>query len=1568
MLEKIDTTKKLEPLRAPTEEYDEQDIPLSPGESDRYTGMLSKSVGFEVDSIQTQGELEGASEYAQEQLIERQKEDTVDIVEQMVRQGKMSPEEIYQYATKRKPVITKAPVEAYYVQQNMDKTLTNDDTQGSALSDDPRRQYEFARVSTNRQILASKGEELRGSYNRFSPQRIATVWFTPVEAYRRNPQSIVTSSLSLSKTKKEEQRYIREKMLTLSPDEYSEWLSSFCDRYITAGGNPDILADMLEEANTLHKEGWGSDIWTGIDYVSLGVPTSKIVKGAASVGKTGVKTAAKEVAKGFVEVAGEVVPFADVPIKVVAKSLGDVASGTGKVVKAGIENAPKNAIKNDKAFLNRRSADENLASAIKSDDPKIFEDPAVSEENVHTAMSPRVSAEDTAPVHKMPQTEEANQSQEALRRTVEQLNTRGYSLEKLEEEALEAEVNLWRANHPNFSSNIGDLVDVEFVDLADDKIVARFILGNGEGLHNPFTTKKSAETFAKTLPRKDVSNIRVVNDGAGYWVWAEAKLDKSRGVIVDDFLNPASGKNGKFTGGLWGYMTQTASIPTSTMRLGNLVQKQSGDILNLLKGAEESWKALNKGERESVEYLVKQSRIKGAFLTETALKEAGYSEKVIKAYQNMRLVNDIEYIAKQRALVNSMQADGLKRITVYPNKKTADGIVTGRLINPDTFSEERYFFVEEADAARTPFKLTRKQYKDRYKDYEIVEYLYSTDNIPATKAYHLVPKKTLVVKDLDANFSSYIPGFSNVYDNKATFIKQLKTTVLPDGEEVPLRVSTLFGEGNRRVALLYAKELENIRKAVTNFEAGSTQFTSKAALDKYIVNNSPIGRWSSSQDFKKFAEDHNISLNPKDTIEAVNHGEVLKSLDLYRRTIDEDSLKALDKQDVYDFAARQAGVLSRGKIDKAARRTSYEKPLTDINGNRTPYIDAHEELRNSLRNIENVTTWDNYSKLFADNYGRLFKDVLPPNMSPAKALSTGSLVGMNERNVHMINAARKAKRTHDYMRGIMTHSDVTIANFFSRVLSGIGERFDFLKDLPLVGDAFVEGANLQRKIATLAPVKYLRWGVTHMYLGMCNVRQLYTQALSAVHTVEISPVAGIKAIPLAFIMGPLITKTDKAALKAAGKALTKAGIEGMSDSWLSKFIQVAKKLDVYGRSARGGAVDVAKEAVKTKVDRLSLAPYLWGEGYNRNHAVATTILEELQKGTTLDDLLKMDSKTQSLLLTRQNHLYMNMNKTGVAPVQQGNLLSVALQMKGFQMRYIESFFNRDLTKAEKLRMAIGDIILTGFGGWTGVNTYKWWDQDREKDSFEKFAIQAFEEGFINTIMSQYFGSNIDWSEPMSVGMSDLIEGMWNLDTGAIPVSGVFKKWGKGFDIVYNHFQNYKYDSLTPKRFKELVNKLATRRTFPSGMNNAVLGWQIATTGNLYASNGLLTASDLDKTEAVAIGLGLKHLNETQVYKLNSIRYDQKAKIEEAYKYLRPEFNDMLNNNSPDARDYFHNIMMQTFDRYGITDLSEKQEVWEKLRRGGKHSLKDDAYDRFVIGVLKDSGVESAIITDNNYRR
>ena len=1589
MIEELKESPNIQPLKENEVSFEEADIPLSEEETKRYTGMVSKSLDITADEIKTVGELEGASDYISGILRDRFIEDKLDISEYMISKGWMSVPEA-QRLLKSPWIKNERPLEAYLALHGYDRTMVDDDTQGAALQTEPVKRQEMFNVSANVALVESMASSARNKgVSWYHPKRLLTLGFTAVENIRRAKAS-PSESKFLPNIRRDEQYLIRQKINSLSPNEFEKWLSKYAEDYISRGGDYDILADSLEDALKIDRTHAWDYAGLGLD---IGLPLGLAVKSGAQGFKAGAKTATRQAVKATVgkglskEARAALVNQAAVrgaiggaikgsTIRFAAEAIpfADVAAQKAFKVVTNVKNSVTNELKYYKNFRNRKAADATLASIIEKN-TAAFEDPLMSEtivkENVDGAISPRVAMEDTAGISRMVLTEDANRYSQALSRAVSQLDESGMNLVNLEEEALNAALDSrlrkWYEDNPDMSANLAEVVDVDFLDMADGHLNARFIVGTGEGLRSPFISREAAEDLAKSLKKsKGITYTTVVNDGAGYWVYADLNMENSRGVIVESFLRPEDGYQGAFKGGLLGYVTQRTSIPESFMRFNNFTMKAQNDLQNLFKNARASYDGLHKAEKADFEFLVEQSRIKEAFLTETAMREAGYTEATINAYQNARMVHDIAWIAKQRALTKFMKDRGLKRITVYPDKKAAEGIVTGRIIKPDSFNEDRYFIIEETGTDRTPFKMTRSQFNNTYaKDYEIIEYLYKTDGIPANHAYHLVPKKTMRVHDLDENFSSYIAGFSHIYDDNAVYIKQLKTAKLPDGEEVIDDIYTLFGETNVKLARRYADELENIRKAVADFETGGIRFSTRAELDRFIASNSPTGKWASSADFKAFAEKNNISLNPKDVIEAVKQGDVLKASKLYK--IDDDALKSLNSSDSFGFVLKKMNGLNEGKISRAARKTTYERPLTGIGGDRTPFIDARTEIQHWIRNIENVTTMDNYTKLYADAYANMFKDVIAPNQTPMQALRTGNLVGRTESNAHRINAAIKAKRTHDYMRGVMTNADVTVANFITRVLDDFGERFPVLQDLPLVGNAFVSGTNLQRSIATLSPVKYARWFVSHTFLGFLNPRQLFTQSLAIHQTIAISPAAGTKAVPFSLIMGGLLQKRSKEAIKVAQKALLNAGVEDVTTSWLSNFIEAASKLDVYGRTAQGGAIDVTQQALSTRFDKYSLALFYTGESINRYHSAATTLFEELAKGAKIEDLAKMNKQTQARLLTRQNDLYMNMNKTGVAPIQQGTLLSLAMQMKGFTMRYIESFFNKNLTASEKLRLALSDLILTGFKGWTGCSIYNWASEKVSMTEEQQEMFKAFEEGLINTAVSKVFDRRIDIAEVMSPRFLSAITESFDMNTGTIPFSSVFKKSGKGYDIVYNHFQTWKNGPLTAEGFTSLTKQLAVQRALPTGAQNAVLGWMIADTGNKYASSGQLIASDLDTVDAVATALGFKLMDEEEIYRLNSIKYSKRERVNEAFKFLQPFFNEMIRSSTIDSRKRFKETMALTYERFGIESLQEKKDVFNRLMSQGKTANKEEKTN-LIIDIAKDSGIDSAKELQRYYGR
>ena len=127
-------------------------------------------------------------------------------------------------------------------------------------------------------------------------------------------------------------------------------------------------------------------------------------------------------------------------------------------------------------------------------------------------------------------------------------------------------------------------------------------------------------------------------------------------------------------------------------------------------------------------------------------------------------------------------------------------------------------------------------------------------------------------------------------------------------------------------------------------------------------------------------------------------------------------------------------------------------------------------------------------------------------------------------------------------------------------------------------------------------------------------------------------------------------------------------------------------------------------------------------------------------------LRELNTKDFSKLMLREGDLYLNMGKTGISTAQMSQLGKTVLQMKGIQLRMLEALLKSNLTAAERTRLFVGHLLLTGVGGVVGDPrlAYNIYDGLTSIGVPDEVAL-GLQEGLLNN-MSRRLGWDIDIAE------------------------------------------------------------------------------------------------------------------------------------------------------------------------------------------------------------------------------
>ena len=1492
----------------PVQEIDENSLETIPENSQNYyQGLCSNAFDVEVDPPKNADEIEADYELGASIVNERIQEDRINLLEGMIGEGTLSGS----IGPKLSMDIIRSPypdkdvsLQTLQAENYKLKAGSEDIDRANQILDNPDEADKQTKYTTNLSIFQTvlndvdaAADEAGGGVSYFLRG------FLPfVDTYRAMSTDLPGLDAGAFDYASKLNIEINSRMQSMEPQEFNKWLKGFVAyQQQQQGQSFHRISELLNKAVMPTNEIALSAIGDIADIATLGAA------GIAAKSAGGIIPAAKELTKGAIETV-PLLPSAVKLTKGTLKAAGkipqlatDVVSG--KIFTGNITGATATAL-------------QNIEKAVKAGEAGV----ETAEEAVKQVTKYMVDPFATASVPsgiKLGKAAEGIQTTEDLYREEAKLGHllgQGSTLRKYYTDMFE---DAWKAHNVETPTNLTQVTDMQPI-VESTKVSGRVLFGPSEG-HSFVSEAQANQALRRFMKNADKSSVsaEVVQAAPGsFFIQADVKLGNTIGEIFTNYSESTGKWSPKFLLG-----TQK-SMPTGAQAWRQLATRDSNYIREKLLTYQKAVKALNKSDQKVLESLKELSKEK--WFTPEYLRASGIPDNVVNAYMAARIVEDANYAVK--AVYNSkrLAEEGWTRIATGLDPDSP--VMTGRVISADDINfDKRYFSLGDGSK---PQKIKASDFKKNYADkYAVVEGLYPIDEVPSKYAYLLVPKDNLRVFKLDSYFGSYIPGFRHFYDPDTYFIKQPIFQTLPSGRRVLSDIHTIRGATTLAEAQTYAKELENVRRAVGEV-LGTSPKSKKFLSLKTIANQTLQGmdnkylNFSNVDEAIAWAKENGVDLLSKEgVIGVLKEGET--------PSVFSKSLKYLSEDEAQDFTefVNKYEFSSPSAIARMERGEGVKDISTDAH---LPWMDVNRELNSVVREVERYGVMNDYTRVFASDWADTFKDVVDTSVDPVSALSRGLI--NKKGNAARVNQAAYAKLMHDYIRGVPNAVDKAAEQWLGNILMSIGENHEWLKNVPLLGNAFQEGSRTFKTLTTLKPIDWVKTYTSHFYLGLLRAKQLLTQGLAVTQTLAISPVAGAKALPYSFITPALLSKADDEAFEFAVKMLQNSG-EVIEKSKVKRLVENLRHFDIYGQSIKGGAF-ADMDTRLGKLNELSFWFFRKGEAFNRVHSATTALME---KGLEFSDISKLSSKEMSELLVRAEQLYMNMGKTGVSAAQMSGVGKVLLQMKGFSLRGVEALVSSQLTAAERARLLLFNTMATGLAGTVGAkfayNVYDWMTDDLGVSDETALMLQ---EGLLNTLTRQVMDHPIDIASLMNPEFGGFFEDLYDVATsGAMQFmagSTVAGKTWNTMSTIGNAMSAWVNEEATTDVIKNTFRLLQAQGDLPPAFKEYSTALHMLTAGRKVTSSGALISEDMSAMDAVFAAMGIKTLSESDYYEFVARLGDERQKVTNAISDLKKIFTEVVTDPGKSFNiAVFDKYFAIVCDNYKLTP-QQRQEVWKELNK------------------------------------
>ena len=993
------------------------------------------------------------------------------------------------------------------------------------------------------------------------------------------------------------------------------------------------------------------------------------------------------------------------------------------------------------------------------------------------------------------------------------------------------------------------------------------VVGTGNNYDKPFTSVKAAKEFADKLNTSDGlykgfvthNTAEVVVDSNGPFVKIQRSfLDEDKAATLGDLVSEAvkesklagRTKNKEFSKSFVARFMAGANITSDyfTRVLNNLKQADEGRVLRMFNPYFKKLKAVKKSNNIVLDALRDETSKQGAYFTTSALRKAGITEDVIEGYRALKIMDDASWLSKMKSTSEGMLANDVKNI-YFGKSRLGLGQIVDR---PDRAYINIVTDVVEKDNELVPVvkKVPLSEVKSSNVNFVRLTHAIEGDNIVAINNASF---NSTMPSVMDTMFS-YKPG-RMMFSQNSGFIKQAipSTVELSNGtkKDVVTDIRTLFSHPAAIKVEKAAETLEAFRQEAIKVSKGKSMAAAQIDIQK-------IPGWEAVGDFKDFykltqGDDALISLHPEAKLVFTRDGEQI----LFKG------------EPVKDFNFKGASTVQYTNSERVLNKKmrSDSDIFNPFNFEEAPRLNAMEEMTVAASNMARYSSIDDYTRLYADNFKSVFDKYLDKN-----ANATHNLLYFNpdqHKNTipydvrqQMFNAQMNYKR----MMSTATPMDEMIERAATKLAD---------KLFPDLKNAGPNRLALYESLSKGNPVRKAKAWTFNWYLSGYNPKQLWTQASASFNAINMHPASGAYTATYHFPILAYMNSNDKSILR---KAVQTFGL-GKADE-LQEIANIAKRLDVYTQAAPAGAFELGtREAALSGTSWFDPSSfYLKGEYANRTFTAIQAAKMAYDEGFRASTMTAADFAN---LVVKQQNLYLNMGRAGTSNLQTG-FWGFLTQFKGYQMRFLESMLDAELTSAEKSRLFLGQAVFGGFKGMVGgryapkVYASLLGDKEEPYTPIEELAYH----GLVDYI-AMSAGADKSFGNAWSVGLGDLFAMATETSLAGMPpaASMLVKPVGTAASI-YKDFMNYLSLDIEDRDFSAylsgLVQRFAAEKQLPGGASNLLAGYYALRTGTKLSATGQLSVESQTALDSLLTALGIRDISDDQY----SLLLAEKTKLEE----------------------------------------------------------------------------------------
>lgn len=1391
--------------------------------------------------------------------------------------------------------LERVALEILSTENQMEQTLEdNEKNRLVGFSDSDTMLQSFDHIWTQGKILEKYLNAAESDYNNANLLKkgaylfgeIVMPMYKNIKSKIKDPLDVPFHFLAYN-TRKEQMEAVWEAARELSPEDFDAFCAFTYKAMLDLSGDPAVPVDFFDAVLTGPK--WQEDRDAFLDLIIGGVGLSKVMKGFARASKDVSAAKKAKNSKKIIEETEEAVAI---------KNAEETTKDTAEAVVKAAEQAKKVKRETRNALVAEGVADAGISERL-------------IQNTSDTTMLP--NADVIVPLGDKAITA-AVINEDSLATTTAKL----YNSQVSPVAFTEDQKKLWikskteslkdELKKQGSTANYGLKDTVDIYQKKNGEYGYRAYIGTGTDNTLPFVSKEGLEECARSM-RLLPGEYKAVEDVDGWWMLLDKSV-KNEGYMYKDWQGEFSAGPIKkyFTTRMWTpdfFHAQDVAYETG----------KAGRSKILLEDSQNIFKKLSREDERTLDTILAEEKQAGVRYDRSKLiDDMGVNEKVADAHAEYFKINDLARTAKNNQARHWLAVNGYGDIRVGKDKylaKQIKGLPESAWSNAVIKDINTGEIFDSTITSEAWDKLVKE------KDYVMVRYFEpiaeDTDAGTTFVQYMMGPRGSFEVHDLPMEVIGFKPEGSIMYSEHMLYAKQPVTWTSANHKR--MFMATGFADLDMKAIKKQTQELNDALHIYRDYKAGNIDATTAGIRLNESTAGNEYFKVGGLEDFEKYVRTKD---NPTGLIQDWKYDfEVLRN--------GEES-KQFGRLRAEGFLSDDAVLDPTEEMIRLEISSKWERKktkLTDFNGGLTPTLNARRTILANINNAVNMDTRRDYVEYYGREFKSMFGDIIKPqydHMSDEELLRTKDAlieprVGIDRK---MYEAAKNMQDHFMLVADSMTDWDKQWAAMVKHYAEVLGDS-DFAKNFT----SLQRGGRLFEAIENIPePSKMLKTLGYFSQMGMWNIRQLPMQALGTVNTLLMSPIQGPRMLgKLSPAMAAIAAKDEKQLAKAI-EALKFHGDMGTEE---------AKGLAAYLRRV---ALDTTEQRLSQYASSLGMEGFKhsntmffrWGEKINAVTSAGTAYLEYIAKHP--DKVGKILSNEDYVkILGRQDDLFLNMTKANDSLLQKGALTRAASQYTAFAMRSLEACLGKHFTGAEKALFLLGNMMLWGYAGLTGMNGYNMYSWMNENGVNSEWA-EAFRSGIVGAIARKLGMEGVDFSEfgPQLFGegwtgrLGDIIDDGTIDVLSMIPATQVFgiaKDLPDTARLTMEVIKDLVYPSRTDEELTSHIFSIATNNT-PASLSRYSQAYLAVKLGKLIDKNGNVVRDNMTFSQALYHALGFKGTERiaTEIFWEMDKDFDKRTK--EFVKDLKPIWNNYRNTMSDTAKQEFENtyaMMLFSIDDY-----------------------------------------------------